>query len=75
MTKLWFREEGTRSPGRSVYWPVPVIEMGIGEAKLDVFAIICTFAERSPVAVGENATDKLQNSPTAMVPGQGFVRM
>ena len=40
------------------YWPVPVIEMGMGETKLDVFAMICTFAERSPVAVGEKATDK-----------------
>ena len=49
--------------------------MGMGETKLDVFAMICTFAERSPVAVGENATVKLQDPPTAMVPGQGFVRM
>jgi hypothetical protein len=64
-----------QSPGSDSYWPVPVIEMGIGDTKFDVLAMMFTFALRNPVAVGENATVKLQDPPIAMVLGQGFVRM
>ena len=37
--------------------------------------MICTLADSDPVALGENATVKLQLPPTATVPGQEFVRI
>jgi hypothetical protein len=47
----------------------------MGDERFVVLAMICTFADRNPVAVGENATVKLHCPPTAMVLGQGFVRI
>ena len=68
------RKTTVRQAGE-IYWPVPVNEMVMGDERFVVLATICTFAERSPVAVGENATVRPQYPPTAMVLGQEFVRM